>query len=110
MVREFQALYFKKNYQSTVIGYSVPDIKKIAYAYDLDYIAVERGDKKIDFKKILKSKKPTLIEVKLSASTPLEPKVIFGKPLDDQHPFLNEKKRQWLKTLKEEFQRSSGER
>ena len=103
MVRAFQSVYFKNNYQSTVIGYSTPDFKKIAYAYDLDYIAVERGDKKTDFKKILRSKKATLIEVKLRASAPLEPKVIFGKPLDDQHPFLNEKKRRWLKTLKEEL-------
>ena len=103
MVRAFQSVYFKNNYQSTVIGYSTPDFKKIAYAYDLDYIAVERGDKKTDFKKILRSKKATLIEVKLRASAPLEPKVIFGKPLDDQHPFLNESKKRKLQKLKEEL-------
>lgn len=104
MVRAFQSVYFKSNYQSTVTGYSNPDFKKIAYAYDLDYIAVERGDKKTDFKKILKSKKATLIEVKLSVNTPLEPKVIFGKPLDDQHPFLSGSKKRQLRKLKEELQ------
>lgn len=106
MVRGFQEEYFNSNFQSTVIGYSVPDFKKIAYAYDLDYVAC-RGDKKADFAKILQSTKPTLVEVDLDVRTPMEPKVVFGKPLDDQFPFLSDEKKQLLENLKKEFKNSS---
>lgn len=104
MVKDFQTFYFNKNYQSTVVGYSNPDFKKIASAYGIDYLAVNHGLQKIDFKRILSSNKAILVEIKIALHTPLEPKVIFGKPLDDQYPFLDKKMRQKLDNLKRELQ------
>lgn len=101
MVREFQDLYFNKNYQSTVHGYGCPSLKKIADAYNFDYVSI-RGVHKEDkaLVDILSNKKPVLIEVDLDMNTPLQPKVVYGHALDDQFPYLNDKQKDFLEKLK----------
>ena len=101
MVREFQNLYLKKNYQSSVIGYGCPDLKKIAKAYDFEYIritGVAHNDTTI--KKIMDSKHPVLVEVVVDIDAPLQPKVVYGHALDDQAPYLDEKQKSILEKLK----------
>ena len=101
MVREFQDLYFNKNYQSTVTGYGHPDFKKIAHAYDFEYVAmtsVSKDDKVLQG--ILKNSRPVLIEVSLSMYATLQPKVVYGHALDDQVPYLDETKKTYLEELK----------
>ncbi|MEI6490429.1 MAG: thiamine pyrophosphate-binding protein [bacterium] len=101
MVREFQDLYFKHNYQSTVIGYGCPDLKKIANAYDFDYVRLEscqKGDKALS--DILESKRPVLVEVAVDMMATLEPKIVYGHALDDQVPYLDEKQKEILENLK----------
>ena len=100
MVKDFQSTYLKNNFQSTVIGYSNPDFKKIASAYELDYMFIDSGLKNIEFYKILNSKKAILIEVKIPFNTTLEPKVVFGNALDNQYPFLSERKKILLEKFK----------
>ena len=102
MVREFQDLYFNKNYQSTVLGYGNPDFKKISAAYGFEYFifkSVSKDDKKI--KEIINCKKPVFIEIDIDMMTPLTPKVVFGHALDDQYPYLEKEKREYLNSLKE---------
>jgi acetolactate synthase-1/2/3 large subunit len=101
MVREFQDLYLKKHYQSTVIGYSVPDFKKIALAYGLDYEFInDSKTQKGKVVKVLASRRSVLCEVDLHLLTKMEPKVVFGHALDDQSPFLEGLKKIRLKELK----------
>ena len=107
MVREFQDLYFNKNYQSTVTGYGHPDFKKIAHAYDFEYAkisSVSETDSVI--KDILQNKKPVLIEVELSVTATLQPKVVYGHALDDQSPYLNELQKGELEELKRNLKAS----
>ena len=101
MVREFQDLYFRKHYQSTVIGYSVPNLKKIALAYGLDYelISGPKSQKAV-VAKVLGSPRPVLCEINLSLLTKMEPKVVFGHALDDQYPFLEGAEKAKLEELK----------
>ncbi len=107
MVREFQDLYFNKNYQSTVKGYGHPDFKKIAYAYDFEYVkigSISKSDPVI--KEIVQNKKPVLIEVELSITATLQPKVVYGHALDDQSPYLNETQKSELEELKRNLKAS----
>jgi acetolactate synthase-1/2/3 large subunit len=104
MVREFQEHYLDKNYQSTVEGYGCPDLKKIAYAYGLEYrriISIKKSD--AVFGKILRNRRPMLLEVPLEPNTPLTPKIMFGHSLEDQHPYLSDSKKLLLQSLKQEF-------
>jgi acetolactate synthase-1/2/3 large subunit len=101
MVREFQDLYFNKNYQSTVTGYGCPDLKKIAHAYNFEYVRVSGVEKEsTQLKKIISSNAPVLVEVVLDMDTPLQPKVVYGHTLDDQAPYLDEKQKGVLESLK----------
>lgn len=101
MVREFQDMYFNKNYQSTVNGYGCPDLEKVAHSYEFDYVRIT-GVSKDDatVKKILDYKTPVLIEVDLDMMASLQPKVVYGHALDDQFPYLDEKQKIVLEKLK----------
>ncbi len=101
MVREFQDLYFNKNHQSTVKGYGCPDLKKIAKAYDLEYVRMTNLSKDDQvLRSIIASDKPVLIEVDVDITAPLQPKVVYGHALDDQSPYLDEKQKEYLEKLK----------
>ena len=105
MVREFQDLYFKKNYQSTVIGYGCPDLAKIADAYNFEYVRMESCDKDdAVLKEVLSRKVPVLIEVSVDMMAVLEPKIVYGHALDDQAPYLNAQMREKLESLKNGLQ------
>jgi acetolactate synthase-1/2/3 large subunit len=104
MVREFQGQYLKHNYQSTVIGYSFPDFKKIAKAYDLNYIVIKNpANQKQLVKKALAMKGAVLVEVDLDLMTKMEPKIMYGHALDDQFPFLDDSSKQKLQALKDKL-------
>lgn len=107
MVREFQDLYFNKNYQSTVVGYGCPDLKKIAAAYNFQYVRIKRvkeDDSVIS--SILASTMPTLIEVELDLHATLQPKIVYGHALDDQAPYLSDEQKKLLEQLKETLRAS----
>ncbi|MDQ3017018.1 MAG: thiamine pyrophosphate-binding protein [Bacteroidota bacterium] len=101
MVREFQDLYFRGNYQSTITGYGYPDLRKLADTYNLGYVRIE-GVIKDDpvIKKIIDGNTPTLIEVMVDIKAPLQPKVVYGHKLDDQQPYLGGEDKKWLELLK----------
>jgi acetolactate synthase-1/2/3 large subunit len=107
MVREFQDLYFNKNYQSTVTGYGYPDFKKLADAYNFDYVSVT-SVKKSDpqLKDVLSRRRPTLIEVDLPINATLQPKIVYGHALDDQAPYLSQEQKELLEQLKADLRAS----
>lgn len=101
MVREFQDLYFNKNYQSTVKGYGNPDFKKIADAYGFDYICISEIKKNDPvIKASLKHKGPLFIEIDIDVTATLAPRVVYGHALDDQAPYLSQEQKELLEMLK----------
>lgn len=103
MVREFQGQYFNKNYQSTVVGYSCPDLEKIANAYSLKYFKIDKSNNIEAFREIINFTGPAIIEVELNREATLQPKVVYGESIENQAPFLSDKKRERLKVLKDDL-------
>lgn len=104
MVREFQDLYFNKNYQSTVKGYGCPDLLKIANAYNFEYFNLKKSsDVEENLERIISLKTPTLVEVNIDLYAKLEPKIVYGHALDDQAPYLDERQRSFLEKLKQDL-------
>lgn len=86
MIRQFQEKNFNSNYKITTLttGYSVPDFKKIAKAYNIKCVSIN----KLEELKHINISKPNFIEVNLDTVTYLEP--AFGKDnLFDQIPNIN---------------------
>jgi acetolactate synthase I/II/III large subunit len=91
MVRQFQELYFDKQYLGTLDDYSVPDLVEIAKAYGLkarNINNLENIDTKLE--DIFANDKPELINIILDKTmTTVEPKLIVNKPIEDMYPFID---------------------
>lgn len=104
MVKIFQEQYLKNIYQSTVIGYSHPDFKKIAAAFDLPYIKIEHPKKlRGQIEEVFKHKGAVLVEILLDIHTPMHPKIMYGHALDDQYPFLPKSKQREFNSFKKQL-------
>ena len=103
MVREFQDQYFNKNYQSTVIGYSCPNIEKIAEAYGFKYFKINKPNSPDIYREIINFNAPAIIEIITSSQSTLRPKVVYGESIENQIPFLNDDKKEILQKLKEKL-------
>ena len=93
MIRHFQEMYFKGNYYQTTPkgGFTSPDFEKLADAYHIDYRIVRNDSELNNLGDILTDKKPALIEVQLIENTYVFPKLEYGKPNQDQEPWLDRK-------------------
>lgn len=91
MIRHFQEMYFESSFSQTVTGngYDVPDLKKIAEAYGLDYYRYET-QQEINGE-FMHDDCPALVEVVLEEPTCVFPKLEFGKPNQDQEPLIERK-------------------
>lgn len=89
MIRNFQEMYMEANYTLTTNagGYTVPNFKQLAKAYNLKYC------KLTDLKQIddlnLDSNEPEIIEIILPDKTYVFPKLAMKKPNQDQEPLLD---------------------
>lgn len=101
MIRHFQEMYFKSNYVQTKLenGYSVPNLKKIAFAYEIDYYKIKCNSDIDNIEEILNNNKPAIIEIILKADTYVLPKLMVGKPLQDQEPLLDRKLYEYIMNL-----------
>lgn len=91
MVKEFQNAYMEWRNIWTVIWYSCPDLKKIAAAFWLKYFKIWKGAafKKI-FNDAISQKSPIILDVKVSKTSKVVPKMMFWNSLDNQAPELPE--------------------
>lgn len=91
MVRQFQELYFDKNYIGTKKDYSVPNFENIGNAYGIASSTAWTNDEiyqKIE--EILSDDEPAILDIRLVESmTTVEPKLIVNKPIEDMYPFLD---------------------
>jgi len=89
MVRQFQQQYFDSRFQSTVIGYSAPNFKRIAEAYKIASFKISKiNEIEESLKKIFSNMQPMLLEIKIDRAFQALPKLSVNKPIEDQEPLL----------------------
>jgi acetolactate synthase-1/2/3 large subunit len=88
MVRQFQESYFESRFQSTTWGYSAPDFARVALAYDIpaSTVADESGVAAALAELWQDPATPALLQVMIDASTPVFPKIAFGRPFTEMEP------------------------
>jgi acetolactate synthase I/II/III large subunit len=88
MVRQFQESYFDSRFQSTTWGYSAPNFEKVANAYDIPAFTVADASGIADALADLwrDPSAPALLQVMIDASTPVFPKIAFGRPFTEMEP------------------------
>lgn len=105
MIRHFQEMYFKSCFAQTVQegGYTTPNFKKIAAAYDLPYICIKREKDFEKLQEVMQTQLPYFIEVLLNEKTYVYPKLAVGMPISNQEPLLENDEYENLMRLCDEF-------
>lgn len=90
MIRHFQEMYFDSNFVQTKKGwgYTTPDFQKVVLAYGLRYESINSIEEVSKCSNMLEDNKPCFIEINLSDTTYLYPKLAMGRPIHDQDPLL----------------------
>tara|TARA_B110000967_G_C18860683_1_gene549762 strand:+ start:231 stop:2018 length:1788 start_codon:yes stop_codon:yes gene_type:complete len=91
IIKQFQDLYLDKRHEASGKGVSNPDFKKISSAFNINYNIIKNHKDLIKLKKIITSKKPEMIEIKIKSNQKIIPKLQFGNPIEDLSPLLNRK-------------------
>ena len=90
IIKQFQSLYLGGRYNASGKGVSIPDYKKIARAYNIQYMSVSKNSSSNKIiKKALKSKSACIIEVFIHPEQKIVPKLAFGNPIEDLEPQLS---------------------
>jgi len=91
MIRHFQEMYFESNFVQTKneYGYTTPNFEKIAKAYALRYIKINSIEEISKCENMLVDEKPCFIEISLTDTTYLYPKLAMARPIHDQDPPLD---------------------
>ena len=91
IIKQFQELYLGTRYEASGKGVSNPDFKKISKAFNINYTLIKSHLDLKKINKIISSKKPEIIEVKLKENQKIIPKLQFGNPIEDMSPLLSRK-------------------
>ncbi|MCX7044222.1 MAG: thiamine pyrophosphate-binding protein [Candidatus Sumerlaeota bacterium] len=88
MVRQFQESYFESRFEATVWGYSAPDFVKVAEAYGIPAIGIEKEE---DVARGIEAlwrdpAAPALLQVMVDKSANAYPKIAFGRPVTEMEP------------------------
>ncbi len=91
MIRHFQEMYFDSNFvmTNTKKGYNAPDFTKIAKAYGLDILKTNTIDDLSKLNDKIGNNKPLLVDISLRGMTYVYPKLVFGRPTQEQEPLLD---------------------
>lgn len=91
MIRHFQEMYFESEYAFTQSsqGYTVPDFVALAKAYGMDTMIYSDEDDDNNFRKMILSPEPCLVEIRMHENTYTLPKGIYNRPLSCQMPPLD---------------------
>lgn len=99
MIRHFQEMYFKSRYAQTTerSGYSVPDLRKIAEAYDMEYYYYD-DPQQVD-SAFMRNSVPAIVEIGICHNTYVMPKLRFGQPNQDQEPLIDRRLYEYIMSL-----------
>ncbi len=100
IIKQFQDSYFDSRYEASGKGYSQPDFRKIANAFNIKYYSIKSiSDLKI---KMFENQSAAIVDVFLDPNTLIEPKIELGHPINNQFPYLgNEERKKGNKFLNE---------
>lgn len=91
IINQFQELYFEdRHYAAAPEGnYTMPDFVKVAKAYGIEAFSIDKPSE-IDsaIKKVFDYNGPILCNVLIDVNQKLNPKLIFGNPIEDMYPYL----------------------
>ena len=89
MIRQFQDSYFEGRYQSTRWGYSAPDFTTIAAAYGIRAKTISESTEIVEGVDWLwkQTDTPVLLQVLVSPTMNVYPKIAFGRPISEMEPF-----------------------
>lgn len=91
IIKQFQDMYFDGRYEASGRGYSVPDLTKVARAYGIPTRTIKNmRSAKRTIKEILSSEGPFFCNVVVDEKQKLNPKLEFGRPLEDMFPYLDD--------------------
>jgi len=89
IIKQFQELYLEKRFEASGKGVTNPDFKKISKAFGINYTEIKtHKDIKYKLKRILKTNNAEFVDVKIDPNQKIEPKLQFGKPIEDLSPLL----------------------
>lgn len=90
LIREYQNMVLDGRCYGSVTGFSSPDFKKIAEAYNLDYVRIEE---EADFNNIdvIYNSKATIVEVIIAENSKIAPEPTYMRPFFDQSPLVSKK-------------------
>lgn len=93
IIKQFQDLYFKSKYYATNAenGYSAPDFVAIAKAYGIEAFSIAKAEEvESGIQRAISSPGPLLCDVLINERQQLNPKLEFGRPLEDMSPLLSD--------------------
>ena len=87
IIKQFQDSYFQGRYEATGRGYSQPSIRRIAKAYNIDYVPIATLHDITS--EHFSAPGLRIFEVFLDPNTLIEPKLEMGNPINKQFPYLS---------------------
>lgn len=87
IIKQFQDSYFKSRYYATGIGYSIPNFKKIAEAYGIQYRTIRSLDEASEL--VLESG-AMMIDLDLAENSLITPKTEMNRFIHDQFPYVDD--------------------
>jgi acetolactate synthase-1/2/3 large subunit len=91
LIREQQKNKYDSRFESTTCnsGYSIPDLKKISNAFDINYynVSIESDSSKLN--RIFKEVEPALIEIVIDEDVYGIPYLPKGRPFQDLEPKID---------------------
>jgi acetolactate synthase-1/2/3 large subunit len=92
IIKQFQDLYFDSRYiaSSPAGGYTSPDFVKVAEAYGIKAVTIKQLDSAQEkIREVLNNPGPILCDVWIDEDQKINPKIEFGRPLEDMAPYLD---------------------
>ena len=89
IIKQFQELYLEKRFEEYGKGVTNPNFKKISKAFGVNYTKIKKHSEiQSNLKKILSSNNAEFVDVIIDPNQKIEPKLQFGKPIEDLSPLL----------------------
>ena len=89
IIKQFQELYLNERYEASNRIVTNPNFKVLSKGFNINYNVIKKNSNLKKLKKIINSKKPEILEIKINENEKIIPKLEFGRPIDDLSPKIN---------------------
>jgi acetolactate synthase-1/2/3 large subunit len=93
IIKQFQNLAFgsRRYAVDAASGYSAPDFVKVAKAYGIPAVRIVSSKNiKKQVAQVLARKGPVICDMRIDVNQELNPKLEYGKPLEDMYPYMTD--------------------